>query len=84
MPEEKLGLQQTLSKMMAMPKDVVLDLPRITLLGNLQCCVENHHGILQYTSDLVGLQAGKDLVITSLTAEIIYIEGKIGQVRYEI
>ena len=55
MPEEKLGLQQTLSKMMAMPKDVVLDLPRITLLGNLQCCVENHHGILQYTSDLVGL-----------------------------
>ena len=92
MPEEKLGLQQTLSKMMAMPRDVVLDLPRITLLGNLQCCVENHHGILQYTSDLVGLQAGKyrlyiagkDLVITSLTAEIIYIEGKIGQVRYEI
>ena len=47
MPEEKLGLQQTLSKMMAMPRDVVLDLPRITLLGNLQCCVENHHGILQ-------------------------------------
>lgn len=92
MPEEKLKLQQALGKMMAMPKDVVLNLPRVILLGNLQCCIENHQGILQYTSELVGLQAGtyrlyivgKDLVITSLTAEAIYMEGKIEQVRYEI
>ncbi len=92
MPEEKLGLQQAMGKILAMPKDVVLHLPRIILLGNLQCCVENHHGILQYTPNLVGLQAGKyrlyiegkELVISSLTADVIYVEGKIGQVRYEI
>ena len=40
MPEEKLGLQQAMGKILAMPKDVVLHLPRIILLGNLQCCVE--------------------------------------------
>lgn len=92
MPEEKLRLNQAVGKILALPKDMVLHLPRIILLGNLQCCVENHQGILQYTPSLVGLQAGKyrlyiegqDLVITSLTSEAIYVEGKIGQVRYEI
>lgn len=92
MPEEPLSLQQALGKMIAMPKDMTLHLPRLTLLGNLQCCVENHQGILQYTSELVSLQAGgyrifiegQELVITSLTGELIDIAGKIGQVRYEI
>ncbi len=73
-------------------KDTVLNLPRISLFGNLQCCVENHQGILQYLPEQIGLQAGKyriyiegqELVITSLSAEVIYVEGRIGQVRYEI
>ncbi len=92
MPEDKLRLQQAVREMIAMPRDTVLNLPRIILLGNLQCCVENHQGILQYTPDLVGLQAGayriymegQELVITSLTTDTIYVEGKIEQVRYEI
>ena len=48
MPEDKLRLQEAVREMIAMPKDTVLNLPRIILLGNLQCCVENHQGILQY------------------------------------
>ncbi|MBQ3509664.1 MAG: sporulation protein YqfC [Peptococcaceae bacterium] len=89
MAEEKTGM---LSRLMEIPKDMVLNLPRVSLFGNLQCCVENHQGILQYTPEQIGLQTGKyriyidgqELVITSLSAETIYIEGKIGQVRYEI
>ncbi|MBE6112723.1 MAG: sporulation protein YqfC [Peptococcaceae bacterium] len=89
MAEEKSGM---LGRLLEIPKDMVLNLPRISLFGNLQCCVENHQGILQYTPEQIGLQAGKyriyiegqELVITSLSAETIYIEGKIGQVRYEI
>lgn len=92
MSEDKLRLQKAVREMIAMPKDTVLNLPRIILLGNLQCCVENHQGILQYTPGLVGLQAGayriyiegQELVITSLTVDAIYVEGRIGQVRYEI
>lgn len=90
MPQEGTKLQQVASR--ALPRDVIYHLPRISLLGNLQCCVENHQGILQYTACLVSLQAGKyriviaghDLVITSLDSEAVYIEGRIEQVRYEI
>ena len=89
MAEEKTG---RLGRVLDVSKDAVLHLPRISLVGNLQCCVENHHGILQYTQEKIGRDAGKyriyvegkDLVITSLSAEVIYIEGGIGQVRYEV
>lgn len=89
MAEEKTDRKR---RMLNLSKDAVLHLPRISLFGNLQCCVENHQGILQYTQEKIGLDAGKyriyiegqEMVITSLSAEAIYVEGGIRQVRYEI
>lgn len=90
--QEKMNLQQTVDKVKNLPKNLVLQLPRVTLLGNLQCGVENHDGILQYSSESVTVKTGNyriciegtGLVITSLSAEAFYVEGKIGQVRYEV
>ena len=89
MAEEKTG---RIGRLLDMSKDAVLHLPRISLFGNLQCCVENHQGIIQYTQEKIGLNAGRyriyiegeDLVITSLSADAIYVEGRIGQVQYEV
>ena len=90
--QEKVNLQQTVDKVKSLPKNLVLQLPSVTLLGNLQCGIENHDGILQYSSELVTVKTGNyriyiegtGLVITSLSAEAFYVEGKIGQVRYEV
>jgi sporulation protein YqfC len=89
MAEEKTG---RIGRLLDMSKDAVLHLPRISLFGNLQCCVENHQGVVQYTQEKIGLNAGRyriyiegeDLVITSLSADAIYVEGRIGQVQYEV
>lgn len=89
MAEEKTG---RIGRLLDMSKDAVLHLPRISLFGNLQCCVENHQGIVQYTQEKIGLNAGRyriyiegeDLVITSLSVDAIYVEGRIGQVQYEV
>ena len=89
MAEEKTG---RIGRLLDMSKDAVLHLPRISLFGNLQCCVENHQGVVQYTQETIGLNAGRyriyiegeDLVITSLSADAIYVEGRIGQVQYEV
>ena len=53
---------------------------------------ENHQGVVQYTQEKIGLNAGRyriyiegeDLVITSLSADAIYVEGRIRQVQYEV
>ena len=89
MADEKTG---RIGRLLDMSKDAVLHLPRISLFGNLQCCVENHQGVVQYTQEKIGLNAGRyriyiegeDLVITSLSVDAIYVEGRIGQVQYEV
>lgn len=89
MAGEKTG---RIERLLDMSKDAVLHLPRIFLFGNLQCCVENHQGIVQYTQERIGLNAGRyriyvegdELVITSLSADAIYVEGRIRQVQYEV
>ena len=69
-----------------------LSLPRIVLLGDLQCCVENYETLIAYTPEQVRITAaggqivvdGQDLVLFSFTEDRIDITGKIVQVRYEI
>lgn len=38
---------------MALPKDVVMDLPRVSLCGDKEIFIENHKGILEYSSDVL-------------------------------
>ncbi|NBI29369.1 sporulation protein YqfC [Chengkuizengella marina] len=73
-----------------LPKDVIFDLPRITMIGNMQLYVENHKGVIQFTSDTLTLKLdvgkleiiGKDLVIRAILTEEVFIEGVVEDVKY--
>mgnify|MGYP000978057944 CR=1 FL=1 len=81
---------QLLAGMLEIPPDIVLDLPRITMLGNKQVLVENHKGIIEYTPALVRVKInqgellirGSGLVLGSLQPEQILIEGTVGEIVY--
>ena len=83
---------QRLAGMLEIPQDIVLDLPRITMLGNKQLLVENHKGIIEYTPSLVRIKlnqgelrvAGKNLMLGNLQIEQILVEGTVGEVKYDI
>lgn len=74
-----------------LPKDVVLDLPRVTVVGDRQVLVENHRGIVSYTQRLlvVGYSRGRisfrgtDLEISVIRHEEILIEGAIEAVEFQ-
>lgn len=78
------------AQMLDLPQDVVHDLPRITMIGNVQLYVENHQGVLHFSSELLKLQltkgrvevTGKDLVIRAILKEEVFIEGIITGVSY--
>jgi sporulation protein YqfC len=82
---------QRLAGMLEIPQDIVLDLPRITMLGNQQLLVENHKGIIEYTPSLVRIKlnqgeliiSGKDLTLSNLQVEQILVEGTVGDVKYD-
>jgi len=75
---------------MDLPQDVMMDLPRITMIGQIHVYIENHRGLLGFTDSEVRLLLkqgqllikGKALVIKTILPEEILLEGKIDQVIY--
>ncbi|MCM3725170.1 sporulation protein YqfC [Neobacillus cucumis] len=75
---------------MDLPQDVIMDLPRITMIGQIHIYVENHRGLLSFTDKELRLLLkqgqllikGKGFVIKTILPEEILLEGKIDQVIY--
>ncbi|MPN12535.1 hypothetical protein SDC9_159853 [bioreactor metagenome] len=90
MPSRKRGLQK-LAGILEIPQDIILDLPRITMLGNKQILIENHKGIIEYTPSLVRVKVsqgeliinGLNLSLSNLQVEQILVEGTVRDVAYD-
>lgn len=84
-------IKQQMSDFLDIPGDIILDLPRIIILGSLQLMVENHRGIAKYTSDFVCIHVaegdlvikGKELRLRNVAPEEICIEGYIKSIAFE-
>ena len=71
-----------------LPEELALDMPRITLVGNLRLGVENHKGIIKYTQEEIRLRVNKGMVsakgvkleLKNLSSEEILIEGNIREI----
>ena len=84
-------LKKWTTDVLDLPQDVVFDLPRITMIGNMQMYVENHRGVLKFTDSCLKLALphgnmeiqGKDLSIRAILTEEVFIEGQIVEVKFE-
>lgn len=67
------------------PSDVILDMPRLTMIGFLQLYIENHHGVLLFSEQELRLLLkkgqliirGNNLVIRTILSEELLLEGYI-------
>ena len=67
------------------PKDVVLGVPILTMTGQMELCIENYKGIIEYTDLLIRVQSkigqikvvGKHLQIEYYTNDEMKITGRI-------
>jgi sporulation protein YqfC len=83
-------LRNWLTKNMELPQDVMMDLPRITMIGHIHIYVENHRGLITFSDKELRLLLkqgqllikGKAFVIKAIMPEEILLEGKIDQVIY--
>ncbi|WP_427339548.1 sporulation protein YqfC [Caloranaerobacter sp. DY30410] len=83
-------IKSTISDILELPKDIVLDLPKITLIGNLQLYIENHKGIIEYSKQRIRINTnigilrivGKDLTIRTIVTEEIIVAGEIEIVEF--
>ncbi|HEU5140004.1 MAG TPA: sporulation protein YqfC [Bacillales bacterium] len=90
MSKWKDKLKNWLVKNVELPADVIMDLPRITIIGQLHIYIENHNGVLSFSNDEVRLRLtqgqlvvkGREFVLKTILPEEILLEGKIEQVKY--
>ena len=83
-------VRKWMTKNMELPQDVMMDLPRITMIGQIHIYVENHRGLLAFSDRELRLLLkqgqllikGKAFVIKTILPEEILLEGKIDQVIY--
>lgn len=88
---KKERVKKKIADIFDLPHDVVLDLPRITLIGSIQLYIENHKGITLYEKNRVRVSVvngeividGEDLQLRTVYNDDIYIEGKITNIALE-
>lgn len=76
--------------LLELPPDVILDLPKLTMVGDRQLSLENHRGIIEYDPDRVRVSTnqgeirvrGADLCIRSIAKEEILLAGQILAVEF--
>ncbi len=83
-------LNNWVTQNMELPADVMMDLPRITMIGQIHIYIENHRGLLTFSETEIRLLLkqgqllvkGEAFVIKTIMPEEILLEGKISQVIY--
>ncbi|MBD3107572.1 sporulation protein YqfC [Bacillus sp. AGMB 02131] len=83
-------LKQMLANTADLPKDVMLDLPRITMIGQLHIYIENHRGLIAFKEDEIRLTLtqgqlsikGNQFIIKAILPEEILVEGVIQSVTF--
>lgn len=83
-------IKKSIADLLELPQDIMLDLPKITMVGNLQIYIENHKGILEYSSTRIRIYTkrgvlriiGKDLMLKNIVVEEIVITGEINGVEF--
>ncbi|WP_453994892.1 sporulation protein YqfC [Bacillus nitroreducens] len=83
-------MKRWITNKMELPADVMMDLPRITMIGQLHIYIENHRGLLTFSDKEVRLLLkqgqllikGNAFVIKTILPEEIMLEGRIEHVQY--
>lgn len=87
---EMKKISETIADAWGVPKDVIMNIPRITISGDREIYIENHKGVTEYGETLIRVSTGmgtvkiqgKNLVITAIRREDILVSGSFQKIEY--
>ncbi|NLK37856.1 MAG: sporulation protein YqfC [Epulopiscium sp.] len=85
------GLKRNVTDALELPKEVLLNLPLLSLTGREELIIENYKGIMEYGEEVIRVNTaagvlrveGKCLLLKQLTSECIVITGGIRGVQFQ-
>lgn len=90
--EEKINKsREKVAKKFDLPKDVILDIPKITIIGDEEITIENHKGIIMFERDIIKINSrfgaisikGENFEILYIGSSTTTISGKFKSIIYE-
>jgi len=85
-----MGVREKMTSLLALPKEITLDMPLVMATGRGEVNVENYKNLLQFTDKHVRLGTkegvmtieGERLSLKQITTENILIGGRITGIKY--
>jgi sporulation protein YqfC len=88
--EQKTPLKQRITEVLELPKEIVLNVPKLTMVGNSDIIIENYRGVMEYDGTRIRISTGigvirltgERLVIKEITSEEILVCGEIASLEF--
>ena len=86
--EERKKFRQKFQDAMEIPKELLKEYSRVTIIGGEDVWIENYKGIIEYSEDIIRLNNkiniyGQNLSVEEICSEDILIIGKIKNIEFE-
>jgi len=83
-------VKREITSALALPKEIVLNLPLITMYGNEELNLENYKGIVEYSNERIRISTskgilkieGRNLLLKHVTSENISVTGGIVKIEF--
>ena len=91
MKSKKDNIKNVVSEILELPKDIMLGLPKITMIGQIEIHIENHKGIIEYSKEIIRINTsegvlkitGKSMDIKNIITEEVVIIGEIISIEFK-
>ena len=86
--EERKKIKQKFQTAMEIPKELLKNYSRVTIIGGEDIWIENYKSILEYSDNLIRFSNniciyGQNLSVEEINSEDIFIIGKIKNIEFE-
>jgi sporulation protein YqfC len=83
--------KEAIANKLDLPRDILLNLPKITILANSEINIENHKGVVIFEEEQIKINSnigpisiyGKDFKILFIGGNTITLSGKFKSIVYE-
>ncbi|MCG8499609.1 MAG: sporulation protein YqfC [Firmicutes bacterium] len=88
--DDKKNIKEKMSEVLELPREIIMDVPKLVLIGSNDLSIENYKGIIEYSENIIRINTnskmikitGKKLEIKTITAEEILIGGNIETLEF--
>lgn len=84
------SIKQFFGKYLSLPQEITTKVPKITIIDQTSCHIENHQGIISFSNSQIIVKAqegyividGSSFIITMMFKEELFIKGQVEHVQF--